>query len=73
MEREAICQWCGEPLHFVPGRGWVHEEGGLYVMYCPKCRWRGAPYPSPKVCPRCGSKEVRDHHCALPMAEERKV
>jgi DNA-directed RNA polymerase subunit RPC12/RpoP len=59
------CIWCGEPLRFVPGRGWVHEEGGSYVMRCRQCGWKGAPYPSPAQCPRCGSEGLRDDHCAL--------
>lgn len=62
------CVWCGGWLHWVRGRGWVHEEGGLYVMWCPDCGWRGAPYPSPQRCPHCGSRQVRDDHCALVKA-----
>lgn len=65
---ERTCVWCGERLRWMTGRGWVHEDGGLYVMWCPDCGWRGAPYPSPSSCPRCGSREVRDHHCALARA-----
>lgn len=25
------CVWCGLPLHFVPGKGWLHENGQLYI------------------------------------------
>jgi primosomal protein N' len=64
---EVICRWCEQPLRFVTGKGWVHQEGGIYAMYCPHCGWRGAPYPSPSRCPRCGSNQVRDDHCALPQ------
>lgn len=66
-ENEAACKcvWCGQPLRFDPKRGWVHPEGGGYVVSCEKCGWRGAPYPSPAACPRCGG-EVKDDHCALP-------
>jgi primosomal protein N' len=60
------CHWCKEPLRFVRDRGWVHAEGGSYVMRCDKCGWQGAPYPSPTSCPHCGSKQLRDLHCALP-------
>ncbi len=62
------CIWCGEELQWVAGRGWAHEEGGIYVMRCPDCGWRGAPYPSPGRCPHCGSRGVRDDHCALVRA-----
>lgn len=24
------CMWCGEPLKFVPGKGWTHQDGSLY-------------------------------------------
>ena len=60
------CHWCGEPLRFERGRGWVHIEGGTYQMRCDTCGWRGSPYPSPIVCPQCGG-QVRDDHCALPV------
>lgn len=61
------CLYCGEVLHFDRMRGWVHlQDGGTYMMYCPDCGWRGAPYPSPVRCPNCGSKGVRDDHCATP-------
>lgn len=63
------CMHCDEMLRFDPERGWVHQEGGTYKMYCPNCGWSGAPYPSPAHCPQCGSKEVRDSHCALPVCD----
>lgn len=63
MEKQ--CLWCGGPLYFVPGRGWVHPQGSGYVVFCEECGWKGAPYPSPQRCPRCGGK-VKDDHCALP-------
>jgi len=60
------CMWCGEALRFVPGRGWAHRQGGMYVQRCDKCGHRAAIYPSPKACPRCGAvREWRDDHCAL--------
>lgn len=59
------CVWCQESLSFVRGRGYVHEQGGSYMMYCPDCGWKGAPYPSPTQCPKCGSRALRDDHCAL--------
>jgi len=60
------CLWCRAPLRFLPGRGWTHLEGGTYVVYCPSCGWKDAPYPSPSRCPRCGSRQLRDDHCATP-------
>ena len=63
---ELVCQWCAQPLRWEPRRGWVHPEGGLYVMVCASCGWRGAPYPSPACCPQCGG-EVLDDHCARPI------
>jgi predicted RNA-binding Zn-ribbon protein involved in translation (DUF1610 family) len=61
------CLYCGQQLVWRKGRGWVHEEGGLYMMYCPDCGWKGAPYPSPVKCPKCGSKKLRDDHVARPV------
>ena len=60
------CIWCSQELTFVQGRGFTHPEGGGYMQFCPSCEWQGAPYPSAITCPICGSKEVRDDHCALP-------
>jgi hypothetical protein len=60
------CVYCGDSLLFRRGRGWHHTEGGTYMMQCPGCGWRGAPLPSPKKCPKCGCKRIRDDHCALP-------
>jgi rubrerythrin len=60
----SICGRCGDRLIFTPTRGWVHSEGGTYVMRCEKCGYRGAPWPSPKACPSCGAvREFRDDHC----------
>ena len=63
------CQHCGLPLKFLAGRGWVHPAGGTYMMYCPDCGWKGAPYPSPTRCPICGSRNVRDDHCVSPVSD----
>lgn len=60
------CVWCGEPLTFVPLKGWRHPGGGLYVLYCRQCWWKGAPDHTPPVCPACGAAGLRDHHAALP-------
>ena len=57
------CLRCGGVVRFDRQRGWVHQDGGLYMMRCDQCGWMGAPYPSPITCPSCGSKGVRDDHC----------
>jgi len=61
------CLYCGDLLRFEPGRGWVHSEGGTYRVRCGNCGWEGAPFPTPTHCPRCGSRDVRDDHCATPV------
>lgn len=61
-----ICWRCKEPLRWT-ARGWVHSEGGLYVVRCDRCGWSGAPYPTPVQCPACGATAIRDMHCALPV------
>jgi len=60
------CLYCNEKLAFFTGRGYVHQGGSAYQMWCQACGWKGSPHPSPKVCPQCGDKGVRDDHCALP-------
>ncbi len=60
------CKWCGEELRFVPQRGWVHEDGGIYMVECEQCGWMGAPFPTPTRCPKCNGN-VRDNHCAFPL------
>lgn len=63
MSRQCIS--CGGKVRWDPVRGWVHElGGGTYVMYCPDCYWHGAPFPSPAICPQCGSIWLRDDHVA---------
>lgn len=70
LDTPTKCIHCGETLVFLRDRGWAHLEGGVYMMYCPECGWRGSPYPSPAECPHCGSKQIRDDHCALPKLSE---
>jgi hypothetical protein len=64
----SVCMYCGEVIEFLRERGWVHRQGGSYMMYCPECGWRGAPYPGPGKCPACGSNKLRDDHMAIPLA-----
>lgn len=59
------CGECGKTMTFRKGKS---KAGKAYKgSFCPDCRWRGAPYPSPACCPRCGSRELRDDHVALPQ------
>lgn len=69
MSRGLRCHWCKQPLIFEPGRGYIHEGGGNYLMRCDECGWEGSGYPSPTACPKCGSRNIRDLHCALPEVE----
>lgn len=67
---QATCMYCGELLRLDPsGLGWLHPDGGAYMMKCDGCGWHGAPYPSPVRCPACGN-ELRDDHVARPRALE---
>jgi len=60
-----ICQWCGDVLVFVLGRGWLHKStDSVYTMKCGDCYYRGE---SAMRCPKCGSKDYVDDHCALPV------
>ncbi len=59
-----LCLRCKKLLHFVPGEGWRHPGGGLYMLRCPKC---GAYTDQPvTACPVCGCTELRDDHAAQP-------
>ncbi len=61
-----LCSHCNRPLRFDPVTGWVHlAGGGLYWQRCGDCDWEGSARPPAACCPRCGSHNVRDDHCAL--------
>lgn len=62
-----VCKFCGEPLVYDESRGFVHQEGGIYLMVCFDCGYQAAPFPVPVKCPRCGSKNWGDHHAAFPV------
>jgi rubrerythrin len=64
-----ICQTCKQALMHDNRRGWLHPEGGFYMVVCVACGWKGAPYPAPLACPTCGSKRLRDDHCAFAVRE----
>jgi hypothetical protein len=64
LDLRSTCMFCAQPLRFLTGKGWRHElGGGVYMMRC-ECGWSGALDPTPAVCPRCGSRRLRDDHCA---------
>lgn len=63
------CMYCDQRVRFDNRRGWVHPEGGAYMVKCKDCGWHGAPYPSPITCPECGSENVVDDHCVRPVKE----
>ncbi|MEW6555058.1 MAG: hypothetical protein AB1384_12325 [Actinomycetota bacterium] len=51
------CQWCKETLHYIRGKGWVHEDGNTYVT---RKEWNEV----------LGRFDEVDDHCALPVFEE---
>ena len=68
-----VCRWCGQTLRFDAARGWVHPQGGAYMMKCRRCGWKGALWPSPTRCPACGSASLEDDHCVMPVPEHTMV
>jgi Zn-finger protein len=62
--------YCGEPIVWYYGLGWMHREDGRYVRFCKDCGWRGMLEPSSKQCPNCGSKRLREDHFARPVYEK---
>ena len=66
-----ICSTCKQTLIHDRARGWLHPEGGMFMVICPACGWKAAPYPSPVICPNCGSKKLRDDHGAFPVKERK--
>jgi hypothetical protein len=68
------CHWCGEPLTFVRGRGWLHPDGRLYKtrldypLICYRCRGK----LTDGYCRQCDIQyelQEVDDHCALPEPE----
>jgi hypothetical protein len=53
MASQTVCVWCGEPLHYVSGLGWLHEDGQLSKQRIIKTE-------------RHPEGELVDDHCALP-------
>ena len=67
------CLWCGEPLRFIPGKGWVHQDGKLYKevrrQHCPYCKSRKIiDKGKTGLCLNCNSTFdlYYDDHCAMP-------
>lgn len=59
-----ICMYCGELLKFLDDKGWVHQNGSIYIMECKDCGYVGE---TSIRCPKCQSINYVDHHCALPI------
>jgi hypothetical protein len=53
MTSQTVCVWCGEPLRFERGRGWVHQDGSVYKQRIEKTE-------------RHPEGELVDDHCVLP-------
>ena len=51
------CRWCKEPLRYIRGKGWVHEDGNVYVTILEYDEY-------------LGRMVERDDHCALPVFGE---
>ncbi|RLF84526.1 hypothetical protein DRN34_05560 [Thermococci archaeon] len=70
VESEYVCRWCGRPVKFIVGKGWVHADTGtLYIQKCQRCGWEGGTEGF--KCPNCGAMLV-DDHCVLPVRKEGK-
>jgi hypothetical protein len=65
------CLYCSQQIVFKPGKGWIHQEGGIYMMLCLNCGWLGAPSGKVTSCPVCGSHKVVDDHAAWPDRSEK--
>lgn len=68
------CGYCRGPLLFVPGQGYLHMGGGIYVEKCELCNSkfsRSAEEARNKkwACPDCGAdrRYVVDDHAAMPV------
>lgn len=66
------CLWCGEPLRFISGKGWVHLDGRIYKTrfdfprFCRECGRRILEGYC-EVCKKQFQKEEVDDHCVLPI------
>lgn len=67
----STCLHCSGPAAFVPGEGWIHEDGGAYLMRCDACGHKESPKAgqTPGSCPACAAvREWRDDHYVLAEA-----
>jgi len=60
-----VCIYCHVPLALELGRGFVHPGGAIYIQDCRSCGQR-IDAPNTVRCPRCGSTDLVDNHCATP-------
>lgn len=64
------CRVCRAPLTFVPGKGWLHPDGRLYVQREVRCHdLKVGRMCAGDHCRRCsGSGRILiDDHCAQPV------
>lgn len=59
------CMYCHRAVTFGYRQGWIHVDGGAYVMRCPDCGWEDSPIENLIDCPNCGGRKLRDDHHAL--------
>ncbi len=71
-----ICVWCGQPLRWINGKGWVHPDGNTYakkkqrVWYAPGLRTRDPEVAQAWIQAGLEVHEALvdvDDHCALPF------
>ncbi len=58
-----ICRICRQAVRFELGRGFVHINGGAYMMRCRTCGAMFSPAKPVVNCPSCNSRDVVDDHC----------
>ena len=64
IKRKVTCLWCGEPLRFEAGRGWIHQNGELYKG---NCYCEGVKHEKSRDCPTW-----RDDHVATPNRSKQR-
>ena len=55
-----ICKWCGEELRYEPRRGWLHQNGQMYIQKLVKTD-------------RHPEGELVDDHCAMPVPKNEET
>jgi hypothetical protein len=64
----APCLHCERPLVYSQDHGWIHFEGGRYVVRCGVCTWSDSPAAPLTRCGNCGATALRDDHLAMPQS-----